>query len=151
MSTETDNPVFDTFAIVEMMGHVRMAGRLTEEQRFGSVIGRCDVPTDMGVRTCDHCDGSGDNVPRNPDGLPCLICNGTGTLGGGFTTVYFTAASLFRLTPCSEAVARGVAAHSRVEPAHRYELPAPGILSRRRDSFEDSDDRGEYDDEELRS
>lgn len=35
---------FDSWAVVELMGHVRMAGRLTEEERFGGKMGRLDVP-----------------------------------------------------------------------------------------------------------
>lgn len=34
----------EQWAIVELMGHVRTAGRLTEEERFGSKLGRLDVP-----------------------------------------------------------------------------------------------------------
>lgn len=37
---------FDSWAIVELMGHVRMAGRVTEEERFGAKVGRIDVPRD---------------------------------------------------------------------------------------------------------
>lgn len=32
------------WAIVELMGHVRMAGRLSEEERFGAKLGRLDIP-----------------------------------------------------------------------------------------------------------
>lgn len=35
----------EAWAIVELMGHVRLAGRLTEEERFGSKMGRLDIPT----------------------------------------------------------------------------------------------------------
>jgi hypothetical protein len=34
----------ETWAIVELMGHVRIGGRLTEEERFGVKMGRLDVP-----------------------------------------------------------------------------------------------------------
>jgi hypothetical protein len=122
--TTDDKPDFDSWAILELMGHVRMAGRVTEEERFGAKMGRIDVPTSP-VRTCNNCDGSGDQAPPNPADLPCPICGGKGTLGGGFTTVYFTAASVYRMTPCTEDLARAVAARSQPEPVHRYELPAP--------------------------
>lgn len=35
---------FESWAVLELMGHVRTAGRITEEQRFGATLGRCDVP-----------------------------------------------------------------------------------------------------------
>lgn len=82
---------FESWAIVELLGHVRMAGRVTEEELFGSKIGRVDCPT--------------------PD--------------GGYATVYFGGGSVYRLSPCTEAVARAVAQVSRPEPVHRWELPAP--------------------------
>lgn len=32
------------WAIVELMGHVRVAGRLSEEEKFGAKMGRLDIP-----------------------------------------------------------------------------------------------------------
>jgi hypothetical protein len=49
---------FDSWAIVELMGHVRMAGRLTEEERFGGKMGRLDVPKDDGFVTTYFTAGS---------------------------------------------------------------------------------------------
>lgn len=37
-----------TWAIVELMGHVRLAGRLSEEEKFGAKMGRLDIPTNDG-------------------------------------------------------------------------------------------------------
>jgi hypothetical protein len=34
----------ESWAVVELMGHVTMAGRLSEEERFGAKMGRIDVP-----------------------------------------------------------------------------------------------------------
>lgn len=42
--TARNAPPIDTWAIVELLGHVRMAGRLTEESHFGVALGRLDVP-----------------------------------------------------------------------------------------------------------
>ena len=38
----------DTWAIVELMGHVKLGGRLTEEERFGAKLGRLDIPNPTG-------------------------------------------------------------------------------------------------------
>jgi hypothetical protein len=107
---------FESWAIVELMGHVRMAGRVTEEELFGSKIGRVDCPM--------------------PD--------------GGYATVYFGGGSVYRLSPCSEAVARAVAQVSKPEPVHRWELPAPEPEpSRGRNwSEEEADDLDRDDDED---
>lgn len=34
----------DVWAVVELMGHVKHAGRLTEEEKFGGKLGRIDQP-----------------------------------------------------------------------------------------------------------
>lgn len=39
---------FDQWAIVELMGHVRLAGRVTEEEHFGAKLGRIDIPAHDG-------------------------------------------------------------------------------------------------------
>ncbi|RYX84259.1 hypothetical protein EON83_11225 [bacterium] len=39
------------WAIVELMGHVRLVGRISEETRFGTVLGRIDVPDGDGFKT----------------------------------------------------------------------------------------------------
>lgn len=40
-----------TWAIVELMGHVRMGGRVSEEERFGTKMGRIDIPRGEGFYT----------------------------------------------------------------------------------------------------
>ena len=39
------------WAIVELLGHVRLAGKLTEEDRFGGKLGRLDIPNKDGFTT----------------------------------------------------------------------------------------------------
>lgn len=41
----------DQWAVVELMGHVRLAGKLSEEERFGSKMGRLDIPQGEGFVT----------------------------------------------------------------------------------------------------
>ena len=36
------------WACVELMGHVKLAGRLTEEEKFGAKLGRLDIPQEDG-------------------------------------------------------------------------------------------------------
>jgi hypothetical protein len=42
--SETNN--FGCWAILELVGHVRMAGYVTEEELFGGKVGRIDIPAD---------------------------------------------------------------------------------------------------------
>jgi hypothetical protein len=81
---------FEQWAILELMGHVRLAGKVTEEEHFGAKLGRIDIPN-----------------------------------GEGFTTQWFSGGSIYRLTPTTEEIARGVALRNQPEPVHRWELPAP--------------------------
>lgn len=81
--------VFHEWAILELMGHVKLAGLVSEEERFGAKLGRIDIPN-----------------------------------GDGFTTQYFGASSVYRLTPTTEEIARAVALRNQPQPVHRWELPS---------------------------
>jgi len=49
MSEEAKSPILDVWGIVELMGHVRLAGRVTEEIHFGHALGRIDIPQPDGT------------------------------------------------------------------------------------------------------
>jgi hypothetical protein len=49
----TVRPTFDSYAIVELMGHARMIGRLTEVERFGAKLGKLDVIDAEGIKFTD--------------------------------------------------------------------------------------------------
>lgn len=49
---------FEQWAILELMGHVRLAGKITEEEHFGSKLGRIDVPNDDGGFTTQFFGGN---------------------------------------------------------------------------------------------
>lgn len=49
MAEEVDDG--ETWAVVELMGHVKLAGRLSEVERFGSKMGRLDIPAGDGFVT----------------------------------------------------------------------------------------------------
>jgi hypothetical protein len=83
---------FEGFAIVELMGHVRVAGWVTEEELFGTKLGRVDIP-DV---TADLTGGA----------RPTEV----------HATQYFNGSALYRLTPCDEATARELAAYSQPRP-----------------------------------
>jgi len=77
------------WAVIELMGHVRMAGKVSEIERFGCKVGRIDIP-------------DGDN---------------------SFKTQFFGGGSLYRETPCTEEVARAIAARCMPEPISPWEMP----------------------------
>jgi hypothetical protein len=47
----------ECWAIVELMGHVKMAGLVTEEERFGAKMGRIDIPMEEGGLTTQYFGG----------------------------------------------------------------------------------------------
>lgn len=56
MQTETAAP--ESWAILELMGHVRLAGRVSEEERFGAKMGRIDIPRPDGTFVTQYFGGS---------------------------------------------------------------------------------------------
>lgn len=127
----------DSWAIVELMGHVRMAGRVSEEERFGAKLGRIDIP--QPEVECKACGGSGRALPfDDADKRDCQECSGTKKISGGFVTQYFSGQSIYRMTPCTEAVARQVAKSAQPQPVSPYEFPKQ--LTRAAPSYQDEDD-----------
>lgn len=53
----TEPTKLEAWAIVELMGHVKMAGRVTEEERFGAKMGRIDIPMQDGGFTTQYFGG----------------------------------------------------------------------------------------------
>lgn len=88
---------FDEWAIVEVMGHQRYAGKVTEQAIGGCNFVRVDVP---------FIEASGSSDAQQP-----------------FTKL-LGQSSIFAITPVSEAVARHVAAQMRAAPVHVYDLPS---------------------------
>ena len=49
-ATDAVNPPAPKWAIVELMGHLRLAGLLSEEEHFGAKMGRIDIPRPLRPR-----------------------------------------------------------------------------------------------------
>ncbi|MGE3175830.1 MAG: acetyltransferase [Vicinamibacterales bacterium] len=98
--TATDT-TFESWAIVELMGHQRMAGFVTKAD-FPAGFLRIDVPE---------------------------IRSGDAVTAAGFTRIVNPAA-LYAINPCTEDVARAMAASWRPDPVKAWELPRlPGANS----------------------
>jgi len=48
MSDKQENDEFGVWAVVELMGHVKVAGFVTEQVLFGTTVGRIDIPAGDG-------------------------------------------------------------------------------------------------------
>ncbi len=127
----------EVWAVVELMGHVKLAGILTEEEKFGTKLGRLDIPQGPDAK-CKSCEGTG-LIPLLEGDEPntgCITCT-------GYVTQFFGGGSVYRITLVTEEVARHVAKKSSPQPVHSWDFPkqltAPGIGYAPGDP--DSDDR----------
>jgi hypothetical protein len=87
---------FEGWAILELMGHRRLGGRVSEVEMFGAKMCRIDVPT-----------------------IENTLCGPKDR----WTTQYYGGSSIYCMTPCSEEASRLAASISRPEPVHEWELP----------------------------
>ncbi len=120
------------WGVLEMYGHIKHAGKISEENRFGTVMGRIDVPLDRGCtevsdRWCPLCGTCCCKTPEaGLDDVNCPLHSDASQHGmtkDKWQTIYFGGASIFRLTPCDEATARAVALQSSPAPISRHEMP----------------------------
>lgn len=110
-----DTP-FEGWAIVELMGHRRLAGYVTEVELAGAGMLRLDVPGFI------HTETTGEQEER------------------GQATQFYSAAALYCLTPTTEEMARRIAELSRPQPVHPWELRPAITTGAGRDVFDDIDE-----------
>jgi hypothetical protein len=95
--SKSESASFESWAIVEVMGHRRFSGYVTEQQIGGTSFVRVDVPE-------LPADDSGGHVQAF-----------TKLLGAG---------SIYCITPCDEQIARATARTSGNSPLHELQLPS---------------------------
>lgn len=114
------------WAILELMGHRRLAGWLSEEEVAGAAFLRLDIPAvPDGVKTCDECGAA--------RAFGCICEPALGPLEA---TQFYAPGALYCLTPTTEEIARGMAASLRPQPVHRWELPAPAVEAKPAAAYE---------------
>ena len=111
--TTADDDAFE-WAIVEVFGHRRHAGRVREEEKFGAKLLRIDVPTVaiVGIDLAAEAGGG----------------SSTSTVVTGWTSHWYGGASIFSLTLTDEAsvirINRPYVSASRyIAPPDRYDDP----------------------------
>jgi len=114
-SGSPESKKFDSFAIVEVLGHNTFAGRVTDESIGGASFIRVDVPKIPMTKY----------YPEQP----------------AFTK-YIGAGSIYAITPCSEDVAMRAATETRQRPISMLSLEArPALAARAGGDHEGDDDR----------
>ena len=96
----TTDSTFREWAILELMGHRRLAGIVYEQAVGGASFIRIDIPTSA------ERDGKQDS----------------------WTTQIYSPQAIYCITPTTEAIARQVANNIRHEPVHQWEL-TPAVES----------------------
>lgn len=94
---------YEGWAIVELMGHRRLAGYVTEVEAFGAKLLRLDVAA-----------GLVGDVPDELQGTPPTDVA---------ATQFYSSAALYCLTPTTERIARAVGVLAIPQPVARWELP----------------------------
>lgn len=97
--TPTTKDPFAQWCILELMGHRRLAGYLTEHEIAGAALLRLDVPAQT------------------------VVTDGVTDTGGFASTQFYSPAAIYCITPTTEEIARAVAAQNTPEPVRRWELP----------------------------
>ena len=121
---------FEGWAILELMGHRRLAGYVREVELAGSGMLRLDVPDEEdGDKTCEECGAN------SADGCICEPA-----LGPVQATQFYSPSAVYCLTPTTEQLARDVARRARPQPVTRFELPPAPALATVRRAGDDVDD-----------
>ena len=118
--SETKQEAFEGWCILELMGHRKLAGHVSEETIAGKSFIRLDIHT----------------AKRNPDMFK-------GEVQAHVVTQFYSADAVYCLTPTTEEIARGMAENLKPTPVQRYELPAP--LREEKSAWAGIEDGDEYD------
>lgn len=100
-----DEKTYEGWAIVELMGHRRLGGYVTEAEIAGAAMLRLDIPENEIV-----------DVPDVLLGTPPADV---------YATQFYSGAALYCLTPVTETMARAI--RSRPRPVEQWELPRPAL------------------------
>jgi len=101
MSTDE---AFEGFAILELMGHRRLAGWVSEQTLAGVAFIRIDIPAEK-------------------EGTPHALWDPDEQSYG--VTQFYSASAIYCLTPTTKETVLAVAGLNRPAPVQRWELPQP--------------------------
>lgn len=116
-------PTFEQWCIVELYGHNKIAGLVSEQTIGGSTFVRVDVP----------------EVKRNAVTLAGSRPENVVETIAPFTKFY-GANAIYAITPVSEEIARAIAVNLTAKPVHSFELPQLKALESGHEIDEDFDD-----------
>jgi hypothetical protein len=135
-NTVTTANAFREWAVVELMGHRKLAGWVTEEERFGSKFLRLDIPG----ATADE--KHFDLWEQYQSGV--FQEEGVVIANPFASTQFYGAAAIYCVTPVKREIAIAFAQRNQPVPVTRFELPqlqaAVPVRSYGDDSWDSDDD-----------
>ena len=142
---------FEGWAILELMGHRRLAGLLSETQIGGAAFIRIDVPNQCTETSANWCPVHGKcacpDRSAAKDDPACPLHSEKSEHGAeNVATQFYAPSAVYCITPVSETLARKVAASSQPAPVTKWDLPAERALPAAASS-DDADDGPDDDDE----
>ena len=108
----SEQEAFEHWAILELMGHRRLAGFVRTVELAGASMIRLDVPAPAEANESTEWEA----------------------------TQFYNPSAVYCLTPTTEETARRVAALSRPAPVQRWELPAAALTTEKDDEPWEEDD-----------
>ena len=109
---------YEGWAILELMGHRRLGGLVSQVEQYGVPMLRIDVPKPGECKCPPYICSFGDEHPGPESDCPR---HGKDTTEA---TQFYGGSSIYCLTPTTEEMARAVALRNQPAPVQRWELPA---------------------------
>jgi hypothetical protein len=130
---------FSGWAIVELMGHRRLGAYVREAEIAGAAMLRLDIPEHPWNDGCTCGSLNPDSTSPDEHSSACHIFRAEGDDEplDVYATQFYSASSLYCLTPTTEQMARAV--RSRPEPVTSWELPRPALPAAPDDDAYDDD------------
>ncbi len=145
-TTEKKNEPLEFWAILELMGHRRLGGYLSEQTVAGASFLRIDVPSQCSATSDQFCPVCGDckcaDVANGKDDAICPLHAEKSKHGDLVATQFYSASAVYCITPTTEEMAKAVAAKNEPAPIQRWELPHKELAAK-------VSDEDEYDDPQF--
>lgn len=120
---------FEGWAIVELMGHRRLAGYVRQAEQFGVAMLRLDVPEHPWVDGCT-CGSTSPASTEHSDHTPAcqMFRDERDTeIQDVHATQFYGGPSIYCLTPVTEQMARHVASRAKPTPVAHWEIPRAAL------------------------
>lgn len=106
-----EQKAFESWAIVELMGHRRIAGRVTEQVIGGQALLRIDVPECPEIPSREVERWGEKHMPEASPAIPAF-------------TQFYGVSSVYCMTPTTEEIARRVTLQQRERPVALFDTSA---------------------------